>query len=118
MDLEKANIARDARLRNRILRLLNDSRPFVIHGNQIVDATDGFNGDDIEDDAHALRLLGDLANLGMIATADRRTHRSQELVPGLLDCTVTAKGSRFVMGGEPAEVMIKDGRIVRKVGSG
>lgn len=66
-----------------------------------------------DDDRRLLALLKDLLSAGYALLTDTRTHRSQGYGLDHLRVAVTAKGSRFRMGGEPPDALVDDGRIVR-----
>jgi len=114
IDFEAANLARDARLRFRILRVLNECRPISLRGMQIKDILASAAGkDEIEDEQHVVRLLTDLSNGGYIVVEDKRTRTREELGLGFMDCCVTIKGTRFISGAAPPDALIADGRIVK-----
>lgn len=113
-DSEAANRAMDARLRYRILRVLESGRsvPFM-RARFIVDTINGIaGGDHFEGDDHAVQLFRDLSGEGYIDLVDRRTLKSQGYGIGFLDVAIRPKGTRFLAGGEPADALIEDGRIV------
>lgn len=118
MDFDAANQKRDRRRRWSLLRLLDHARgqESGVAGRDVMDKldealppADRFN----EDDQHLLRLLKDLEAAGYAELVDLRTHRRQGYGLDYLRARVTAKGSRFCMGGEPPDALIDDGRIVR-----
>ena len=113
-DSEAANQAMDARLRYRVLRVLESGRSMpAMKSRFLVDVINGVAGSDhFEGDDHALQLLRDLSGDGYIELLDRRTHKSQVYGIGFLDVSIKAKGTRFLAGGEPADALIEDGRIV------
>lgn len=111
MDSEAANRMADARLRYRILRVLESARAMpAMKARALVDVIDGIAGEDhFEGEDYALQLLRDLD--GYIRLSDTRTRKDQRYGLGFLDVTILPKGTRFLAGGEPADPLIDDGRI-------
>ena len=114
IDFEAANIARDARLRWRVLRLLDVFKPVSPTGLQIKDALESAAGKDrLEDEQHLIKLLTDLCNGGCALIVDTRTLRREELTLGFMNCSITHKGTSFVARCSPPDPLIDDGRIVK-----
>lgn len=118
MDHEQAKQRQDRRLRWSILRMLDNAKDLEggMPGRRLLDVLDGAlpPADRFGDDeARLLSLLKDLKAGGYAELLDTRTHRSQRYGLDYLQVSITAKGSRFRMGGEPPDALIDDGRIVR-----
>lgn len=114
IDSESANRMADARLRHRILRVLESGRSMpAMKARFVVDVIDGIAGSDhFEGEDHSLALLRDLDGGGYIRLADTRTRKDQQYGLGFLNVSILPKGTRFCAGGEPADALIDDGRIV------
>ncbi|MGE5608940.1 MAG: hypothetical protein ACM359_06785 [Bacillota bacterium] len=116
LDREMMAKGRDAKLRFRILQLLEASRavPFTAS----LDVYSAFElADDVqkfEDEDHYLRLLMDLSDEGYIELQDTRTLRTQAYSVKYLNVRIRARGVRFVAKAEPPDPLIDDGRIVKK----
>ena len=115
IDFEAADNARDARLRYRVLRLLNECRSIARPGPWIKDILDSAAGKDrLEDEQHLVKLLIDLDNAGYVLVEDKRTRAREDLSLGFIYCSITAEGTRFVSGAAPPDPLIDDGRIVKR----
>jgi hypothetical protein len=117
MDFDAASRKRDAHARHRMLRLLFAARDVEagINGRLLQRTLDeaAAPADVLESDGHAVRLLKDLAAAGYAELHDRREYRRQAYGLDWLDAAITAKGVRFCEGGEPADPLVDDGRIVK-----
>jgi hypothetical protein len=98
---DQAKIKRDRRLRRRLLEALQDSRvaPLAgMYGRALVDIVHGYASPSqgFEDDTHAIGLLQDLVNKGLILRADKRSRRSQPFGLDHLLYAITASGSSLL----------------------
>jgi hypothetical protein len=119
MDGDATQQRQDRRLRWKLLRILDAGKDLEagLPGRHVMDAlnealpvAERFEDDD---ERRLVRLLKDLDNAGYADLVDTRTHTHQAYGLEWLLASVTAKGTRFVMGGEPPDALVDDGRIVR-----
>ncbi|MCC6425119.1 MAG: hypothetical protein IT447_16720 [Phycisphaerales bacterium] len=105
---------RDRRLRRRLLETLYSARAFAPSGwygtRAMVDLL-AAAGAAVEDEAHAMGLLTDLVNKGLIELRDTRTRKLQPYGLGCLDARIVARGSSLVEETEPPDADIEDERL-------
>lgn len=106
----------DAKLRYRILQVLNEARASEagVRGTKLRAWVEDMDVSFADDD-HCLQLLADLQSSGYLTLQDRRTHAREQWGLGKIDCKVTAKGTRFLACEEPVDGLIADGRLKKKI---
>jgi hypothetical protein len=106
----------DAKLRFRVLQLLNEARSSEagVRGTRLRSWVEDIDVSFADDD-HCLSLLADLQGAGYLTIADQRVHAHERWGLSKIDCRITAKGTRFLAGEEPVDGLIADGRIKKKV---
>lgn len=116
-DWEEFRRQRDRRLRRRLLETLYNARAFAPSGwygaRSLVDLVNTAAPADanIEDEAHAMALLRDLENKGLVEHRDTRTRKLQAYGLTYLDARITARGSSLMEETLPADSDIEDERI-------
>ncbi len=119
MDIDKKDRIRDANLRMRLLQMLENARknPLGVRGRKLMEWMSAANGpDQFEDDGHLESLLMDLQNEKYITLDDIRVEMHEVWGLDKIDCRISAKGTRFLAGGEPTDPLINDGRIQNRRG--
>ena len=106
----------DAKLRFRLLQVLNEARSSEagIRGTKLRSWIEDLDASFADDD-HCLQLLADLQSSGYITIQDQRTHAREQWGLPKIDCKITAKGTRFLACEEPVDGLIDDGRIKKKL---
>lgn len=106
----------DAKLRYRILQVLNEARSSEagVRGTKVRAWIEDIDAS-FADDHHCLELLSDLQSAGYLMIQDQRAHAHEKWGLGKIDCRITVKGTRFLAGEEPTDGLIADGRLKKKV---
>ncbi len=115
-DFDKGKTARDRRLRRALLDALYHSRQSPrggLHGRPLVDLVQATApaGSGFEDDGHAVQLIRDLSNKGLVAEELLTRRRGETFGPEHLFVRITDKGSMLVREQVPADPDVDDDRI-------
>lgn len=106
----------DAKLRYRILQVLNEASASEagVRGTKLLSWVEDMDVS-FADDHHCLEMLSYLQSANYIEIHDQRVHAHEHWGLNKIDCRIAAKGMRFLAGEEPADGMIADGRLKKKV---